>query len=217
MTRPAAAATGVLGSHLRRRLLAATAAVVAACSVAPRRTGEATTVAPATTVATTTTTAPPITYQVRQGDTLTAIARRFGVSVAAIAKANHLTDLGNITEGQVLAIPPAPPVRFVITPSHAGLFAVFNLNLTGAKPAETVLFEIVSPDDRKFIGPPHTATPDGSVSTTYLTTPGDPPGVYKVLAAGNLGTLARADFRIDATNASAPGQANGSTSSTSSP
>ena len=122
-----------------------------------------------------------------------------------------------VTQGRVLLIPPAPPVMFVITPSHAGLFAVFNLNLTGAKPTETVLFEIVAPDGRKFIGPPHTATSDGSVSTTYLTTPPEPPGVYKVLAAGNLGTLARANFRIDAANASVPGQANGSGSSTSTP
>ena len=132
MTRAAGPPTGVFRGHRCRWLLAASAAIVTACSVAPARTGEATTVAPATTVATTTTTA-PITYQVRKGDTLTAIARRFGVSVAAIANANHLTDLGNMTQGRVLLIPPAPPVMFVITPSHAGLFAVFNLNLTGAK------------------------------------------------------------------------------------
>jgi hypothetical protein len=90
----------------------------------------------------------------------------------------------------------------VVAPSHAQVGAVFKLNLTGARPTETVTFEIDSPGGRKFTGPPHTAAPDGSVSTYYVTTQGDPPGMYDVIATGNQGTSVRAAFRVDATNAS---------------
>ncbi|HFC09862.1 MAG TPA: LysM peptidoglycan-binding domain-containing protein [Chloroflexi bacterium] len=48
-------------------------------------------------------------YQVQPGDTLAVLARRFEVSVQAIAEANHLTDLNTLSVGQVLTIPaPAP-------------------------------------------------------------------------------------------------------------
>ncbi|ACE85097.1 lytic transglycosylase [Cellvibrio japonicus] len=43
-------------------------------------------------------------YRVKSGDTLGAIARRFGTSVAAIQKVNHLTNT-NLRIGQELAIP----------------------------------------------------------------------------------------------------------------
>jgi LysM repeat protein len=58
-------------------------------------------------------------YTVQPGDTLTAIALRFGTTVAAIAQANNITNLNLIYVGQVLIIPvggggnppppPAPP------------------------------------------------------------------------------------------------------------
>ena len=44
-------------------------------------------------------------YMVRWGDTLYAIARRFGVSAWAIAEANGITNLNRIYAGQRLAIP----------------------------------------------------------------------------------------------------------------
>jgi LysM repeat protein len=50
----------------------------------------------------------PITgtsYQVHSGDTLEAIAQRAGVSVQALAAANHIADVNLIYAGQVLAIP----------------------------------------------------------------------------------------------------------------
>ena len=63
--------------------------------------------APATT--TTTTTAPATssgqTYTVQAGDTLSAIAARFGTTVDAIAAANDITDPDVIGVGQVLKIP----------------------------------------------------------------------------------------------------------------
>lgn len=45
-------------------------------------------------------------YVVRAGDSLSAIAHRFGVTPDAIAQANHLSDPDSLTEGQQLIIPP---------------------------------------------------------------------------------------------------------------
>ena len=46
-----------------------------------------------------------ITYTVQPGDTLYAIARKFGVTVAAIVAANNIADPSLIKPGQVLTIP----------------------------------------------------------------------------------------------------------------
>jgi LysM repeat protein len=48
-------------------------------------------------------------YVVREGDTLSAIATRFGVSEEAILKENPLTDRDRLFVGQELVIPPAQP------------------------------------------------------------------------------------------------------------
>lgn len=49
--------------------------------------------------------APAATYTVRAGDTLGSIAARFGTTVAALASANHLTDVNLIFAGQILTVP----------------------------------------------------------------------------------------------------------------
>jgi N-acetylmuramoyl-L-alanine amidase len=60
---------------------------------------------------------------VRRGDTLSDLAQRHGVSVAAIAKANGISDPDMIREGQVLRLPgggsvsapaPAPSARYLV-------------------------------------------------------------------------------------------------------
>ncbi len=48
---------------------------------------------------------PARTYQVKSGDSLTAIAVKYGSTVAAIALANNITNINNIKVGQVLKIP----------------------------------------------------------------------------------------------------------------
>jgi membrane-bound lytic murein transglycosylase D len=50
--------------------------------------------------------APPLRHNVAKGDTLSAIARRYGVSVAALQRANGISD-SNIRPGQALVIPGA--------------------------------------------------------------------------------------------------------------
>jgi len=50
-------------------------------------------------------TATPRTYTIKAGDTLTAIAVKYGTTVAAIASANNITNINNISVGQVLTIP----------------------------------------------------------------------------------------------------------------
>ncbi len=47
----------------------------------------------------------PVTYTVKAGDTLSAIALKFGTTVKAIADANHIADPNMIFVGQVLTIP----------------------------------------------------------------------------------------------------------------
>jgi LysM repeat protein len=198
------------------------AAFLAACSGGRHPAKVSAPSAPVTTVPITTTTVPPVTYTVKSGDTLGSIAKKFGVPAAAIAAANHITDPDKIAAGQVLIIPP-PPVppstvpsltpttaststvagvpKLAVSPAHGQVGAVFNLNLTGAKPGESITFEIDSPDGRKFTGPAHTATAQGTVTATYLTTEQDPPGAYSVVAIGSQGTSARGSFQIDSTTA----------------
>ena len=61
---------------------------------------------------------PPVTYVVQAGDTLTAIARRFGTRVAAAQLANRMGDATLIIVGQHLAIPVlAPGPQLVNTPN----------------------------------------------------------------------------------------------------
>jgi LysM repeat protein len=60
-----------------------------------------TTVAPADTSSTA-----PQDYIVQAGDSLTKIAKKFGVTVAALVAANNIQDADKITEGERLKIPP---------------------------------------------------------------------------------------------------------------
>jgi len=151
---------------------------------------------PNATIAPTTATVPPITYTMKRGDNLTVLARRFGVSIAAIVAINHLANPDHLAEGQRLVIPPVPPIRFVIAPPAAQGGDEFQLKLTGAKPSETITFEIDAPG-RKYTGPPHTASADGVVTAIYHSSASDTAGAYAVIAKGNQGTTAHASFRVD--------------------
>jgi nucleoid-associated protein YgaU len=55
------------------------------------------------------TSCPGITYTVKAGDTLSQIAKDFGVTVEALVEANGIKDPSLIRVGEVLIIPPAKP------------------------------------------------------------------------------------------------------------
>jgi LysM repeat protein len=135
-------------------------------------------------------------YRLKPGDTLTAIATRFRVTVASILSANHLSNPDRVTAGQTLQIPPPPPIGLAVKPTSGSQGDAFNLRLTGAVPSETITFEIVSPKGKGYKGAPHVASQDGTVTAMYQTALTDPIGTYVVRATGNMGTLARADFRV---------------------
>jgi LysM repeat protein len=144
----------------------------------------------------TTTTLGPVTYQVRRGDTLTVIARRFGVSIETIVAANQLANQDKLSEGEVLQIPPAPPITLVVTPGSTTPGRGVRLALGGAKRSESITFRIDSPLG-SFTGPAHIAADDGTVSTTYTPPLDAPPGLYTVSVSGTQGTTAQATFEVD--------------------
>ncbi len=144
---------------------------------------------------TTTTTRPPIDYTVKAGDTLTALAKYFGVSKTAILDANEIPDPDRLVPGQVFQIPSPTPVGLVIRPAKARTGGTVEIRLTGAQPDELVTFLIVSPVGM-FAGPPHTPDTHGSITTTYRLGIADPPGDYAVAARGDQVTQADATFRV---------------------
>jgi LysM repeat protein len=147
------------------------------------------------TVGTTTTTRGPIKYTVQAGDLMSTLAKRFGVSTAAIVKANQLPDADHLVVGQVLEIPPVTPVQLTLSPSKVPAGGDIDITLTGAQPYELVTFEIHRPTSA-FVGSAHAALEDGSVETTYHLGAADTPGEYLVIAKGDQVTNAHAVLRV---------------------
>ena len=182
--------------------VAAAALTLAACGGSSTPAAKSTTRRkPVATSSTTTTTRAPLNYQVKRGDTMTSLAHFFGVSIDALASANHLSTTASLNVGDTLVIPPRQPVQLLVSPGNGSAGTQFMLSLTGAQPNETVTFQIVAPGGGKYTGPPHTAAEDGSVSTTYQSGVSDPVGTYTVVANGNQGTSVQATFRVDANTA----------------
>ena len=156
---------------------------------APNREGAPTT-APAQT------TAAAQQYQVQSGDTLTSIARRFGITIGAIVTANGLTNPDTLSLGQTLVIPPPPPVELIVTPTSVLPGIAVQFEFRGAKPGEHVTFTLDGPMGT-FTGPAHAASEDGKVTASYTPAYYATPGDVTVSAAGDQGTTARAGFRIE--------------------
>jgi spore germination protein YaaH len=151
----------------------------------------------------TTTSAGPVKYTVKQGDTLLRIAEYFGVTSAAIVRANQLPDPDHLFAGQVLTIPPVTPIVLVIEPAKPTTGETIELTLTGAQPGEYVTFEIHRPAG-VFKGRSHLAGEDGTVTTTYSLGAEDTPGTYTVVAKGDQITTAQATFEVVAPKTPAP-------------
>ena len=197
-----ASSTGTLRGYLTAAVTCV--ALASGCSTsastrhvaASKSTTVSTTVSTRARVPTTTTTTPAtITYRVKRGDTLTTIAHHFRVSISAIVSGNHVANPDRLSEGQTLRIPPAPPLKLVVTPPKGQAGQAFQLKLTGAVPSETIKFEIDS-STGKYTGGRHTASADGAVTATYQTALSGPTGIYNVTATGNQGTKVRAGFLV---------------------
>lgn len=76
-------------------------------------------------------------YTVRPGDSLAAIAARYGVSMAAIAQANGLTNWNFVWYGQRLLIPGASNVNGVTAPAPQAPVAASNPSAPAAPNAPT--------------------------------------------------------------------------------
>jgi LysM repeat protein len=145
---------------------------------------------------TTTTTPPPSSVVVGKGQTLTSLARFFGVSLTQLAQYNHLGNGDMLTVGQVLQIPPRPPLKLVINPPSAPGGDSFAFMLTGAKAMENIVFVITDPHGGKFKGAPHVAGEDGSVTANYQSSIDATTGAYVVVATGDQGTQVSASFKV---------------------
>ncbi|MEX0663245.1 MAG: LysM domain-containing protein [Acidimicrobiia bacterium] len=150
-----------------------------------------------TTLPTVTTTTLGVTrYTVEPGDTLVAIAERFGIPMSVILDANELTDPDALVVGQVLEIPPPRVPVLVVKPGTIRVGGSVTIRLTGAQRDEQVTFEIDSPT-KQFIGPSHTATKGGKVITSYRLEPDDVPGTYTVIARGDQTTMVQTTFVVE--------------------
>lgn len=74
--------------------------------VVPASLAPLTTTSTSTTTTTTTTLPPPVTYEIRSGDSLFSIAQLFGISVAELIELNGIDDPDRIEAGDELLIPP---------------------------------------------------------------------------------------------------------------
>lgn len=98
---------------------------------------------------------------------------------------SHFSSHDTSRKGTLSAAPPAGPVG-----------TAFALTAVGLKPGEAMTFEVDPPKGKPFIGPPHTAGPDGTVTSTFTPQPDDVPGTYKLKATGDQGTRATATLVI---------------------
>jgi hypothetical protein len=99
---------------------------------------------------------------------------------------HHLS--GNSAPTRKGTISAAPPTGTVGT--------TFVLTAGGLKPGEPMTFEIDPPKGNRFIGPSHTAAPDGTVTSNYKPQPGNVPGPYRIKVAGSQGTRAEGQLTL---------------------
>jgi LysM repeat protein len=111
--------------------------------------------------------AQPTKVTVKKGDTVSAIAKAAGVSVAAVAAANpKITDLNKINVGQKIAIPTVTPTKTSSTTYAGGVTGGSNPFSAGSGVSTTTLEGILKASG---VTTPTTTTPTTTTPTT--TTP----------------------------------------------
>jgi LysM repeat protein len=118
-------------------------------------------------------------YCVQWGDTLYSIARRFGVTIDAIVRANGLVDPNMIRAGQILMIPALPqpgpePLFYVVQPGDN----LYRISLKFGVPIEaiTAVNKIVNPwyiQAGQVLLIPSGGPPVPGPTQTYIVKPGD--------------------------------------------
>jgi hypothetical protein len=94
----------------------------------------------------------------------------------------------------------------VVAPATGAPGTAFSLTAGGFKAGEAMNFEVDLPNHTRFVGPSHTAGPDGKVASVYTALAGDPAGTYVVKATGAQGTRAQGSVQVTGTTpTSAPG------------
>jgi len=83
-----------------------------------------------------------------------------------------------------------------VTPPTGPAGTAFTLTAGGFLAGEAMTFEIDIPHKPRFVGPPHTADPDGKVTGMYTPQAGNPLGTYTVKAVGARGTRAEAPVTV---------------------
>ena len=122
------------------------------------------------------------TYTVKAGDTLYSIAKKYNVTVAALAKANNITNYNLIRVGQVLVIPgttppPPPPATTVKYTVKAGdtLYSIaskYNTTVSAIATANKIT-NVNSISVGQVLIIPTKATPPPATSIKYTVKAGD--------------------------------------------
>jgi LysM repeat protein len=144
------------------------------------------------------------TYVVKQGDTLSEIAQRFCVSLAALEAANpQIHDPNLIFPGQVVTVPvnPPPPGTYVVQPGDtmSGIAQNFGVSLGALEAANPQVH------DPNLIFPGQLLTIPASV-VTYVVQPGDTMSGIAQNFGVSLGALEAANPQVHDPNLIFPGQ-----------
>ncbi len=141
------------------------------------------------------------TYTVRDGDTLSAIAKRSGTDVRTLAKDNALADPSRIRAGQVLRLPSAAPAAAAPAPAAAPAATGYTVR-TGdtvsaiARAHGTTVQAVVAAnglDARAFIRAGQTLTvPGAGTGGATPAAPAAATGTYTVRTGDTVSGIARA-------------------------
>ena len=138
-------------------------------------------------------------YQVRWGDTLSAIASRFGTSVGSLADANRLDPAGTLLAGTVLRVPgasaPASASGFQVQERLSGIASRFGTTVDALAAANrldagSILLAGIT------VRVPGQAAPAVAAPVSYVVRPGDALGAIAARLGTSVGALAAAN-RLD--------------------